>query len=156
MAQALPFIAMGLQVAGAIQESRQEDANLKALAQAEERNSEISSRNQKITEQQTEANVEAADRQRRLRLGANIAAMGASGISGGSGLDILDDNLTQETLDILNIRREGVLASQNYQIRSDTQLATARNYRAQRPSMATTIMKGASAGISSGYKTGVF
>lgn len=143
-------------VARSIQESQAQSTQLKAQAQAANYSAQIAERNRELTEQQTESQVQEAERQRRLRLGANIAAMGASGVAGGSGLDILSDNITQETLDILNIEREGVLRAQNYQIEAGMQRASASNYLAQRPSMASTIMKAGSRGLGQGYSTGVF
>lgn len=151
----IPYIATGLSVVGKIQESAAQSASLKAQSQAAAYNQQIAERNARLTEQQTQQQVDEADRQRRLRLGANIAAMGASGISGGSGLDILSDNITQETLDILNIKREGLLRAQDYRIQGGMYGAESQNYLNQRPSMASTIMGATSAGIKSAYNTGI-
>lgn len=67
-----------------------------------ERNAQIAEQNARVQE----------DRQRRLatqRMGANRAAIGASGVSlEGSPLDILEANAAQEELDALTIRWNGL------------------------------------------------
>lgn len=78
-----------------------------AKSSAAEFNAAQARRDAEQTRLQTEADVERADRERRLRLGANIAKGAARGI--GQPLDILRDNAAQEELNILTIKNRGGL-----------------------------------------------
>ena len=147
MGSLTPFISTALSVIGTIQGGMAQQAQAEGDAKANEYNAQVASRNAKIARQQTASDVEKADKERRLRLGQNIAASGASGVIGGSALDIMSDNVTQESLDILNIEREGILRAQNYQSQAGMYTASAANTRAQAPSTASVILGGASAGL---------
>lgn len=100
--------------------------------------------NATLAANQTQAELDKADRERRLRLGANIASQGASGISGGSSLDILDDNLTQETLNYLTIESEG-------NFRRDSYLASADNINSQAKSSKAGAILGMTSTAFSGF-----
>lgn len=95
--------------------------------------------------QQTAANVEAQDRDRRLRRGANFASAGASGVGIDSFGDILQQNAALEQLDILTIQSEGLLQQQNFE--SEASLAKARGKSARTAGYigaASSILGGAS------------
>ena len=147
---AAPFISAGLGAFSAIKQGTAQRAQASANSQAAARNAEISQRNAELTAQQTQTQLDTADRQQRLQRGANIAAMGASGISGGSSLDITSDNLTQQTLDILNIEREGILRKQNFEIQGANQIAESQNFQNQSPGAASIALSGVSSALS-GY-----
>ena len=154
MAQALPFIIGGLQLVQSVQEGRAAQAEAENQARAREYNAKIAERNAALVGQQTEAEVGRQDRARRLRAGANIAAGGASGA--GQNFDILSDNVTQETMDILNIQREGILSQQNFQMQAGMERTAASNIRSSAPSTASIVMGGAAKGLSSAYSMGGF
>lgn len=136
ISSALPWVAGGLQVLGGLKQSQAEQASYKAQAAAADANA-------RITEQNTKAELEKTDRERRLRLGANIASQGASGITGGSALDIISDNVSQETLNLLTIESQGKFAQNQY-------LSQAQNLRTQaKASKAAGILSSVNSGITS-------
>lgn len=153
----MAVVMMGTKLAGSFISANAEASSAKASAAAAEQNAEISRRNARLTSQQTASDVADAERLNRLRIGANIAAMGASGVSGGSGVDILLDNATRQKMDIMNIQREGLLKQQNYLIQGGMYSAEAKNTKAQiGPSKAASILSGVSGAIGTGVDTGVF
>lgn len=85
-----------------------------AEAASAEYNAAISERNAQIARQQTKADLEKQDRERRLRVGAAIARGGASGIGVESFGDIMQSSAAQEELDLLTIKSEGLLREQSY------------------------------------------
>jgi len=131
MAQALPFIAAAASAASTFSQGRQQQA-------VADYNTSIARQNAQIAEQQTKAELDVADRQRRLRLGANIAAGGASGV--GQPFDILSDNVAQETLNLLTLESEGLLKKRSF----EQQAALSK---LQRPSTAGLIMSSVSSGL---------
>lgn len=171
MAVALPFVAMGLQVMGGIQQGNAAEAQAKAQAQqlraqadADAYNATIAQQNAGIVEGQTQAQLDQADRERRLRIGANIAAGGASGISGGSASDIIRDNITQETLNLLTIENEGLLRKREFETQGNLLTASSQNTRGQasyvrsagKTSKANAILGGVSSAIGTGSNMGAF
>lgn len=76
-------------------------------AQVAEQNEVLARQQTETLKQQNELQLSQADRDRRLRLSANVAAGGASGL--GQPLDILRDNAGQEELQILQIQHQGTL-----------------------------------------------
>lgn len=108
-------------------------AQQQAAANAAAFNAEIARKNAAIEESKTQAELEKADREKRLRLGGNIASAGASGMSfsGSSLIDILSDNAAQEELNIGTIKQQGFLAKQNYLQQAGLYNASAANAAGQ-------------------------
>ena len=171
MAAALPFISLGMQVFGGLQqqnagraEAAAQQAQLSAQAQANEFNANVARENAKIVEGQTAAALSKADRERRMRLGANIAAGGASGTGVSSAGDILQSNSAQEELNLLTIKSEGLLKERSYLQNAALDDASALNTRNQIPLVksaaksksAAALLSGISGGISSGSSMGMF
>lgn len=134
-AVALSGAALG--AVSAISASRAKETQLRGQAQAAEFNQRIAEQNVEISRGQTDAQLETADRERRLRIGANIAAAGATGGVTGSTLDILQDNVTQENLNILTIQQEGLLKERSLALGGQLQGQTAQLARAQTPGVRT-------------------
>jgi hypothetical protein len=93
-------------------------------------NAALYAQNAEVTRQKAQMDE---NRQRRLatqRAGANVAAVGASGIDlSGSALDVLESNAAQEELDALIIRWNGATAAQSLEARGS--LARAQGRAAQ-------------------------
>ena len=144
-------------VLGSIQQARAQEAQLEAQAQAAAFNQRVAEQNAEIVRQQTDANIERQDRERRLRAGQARAQMGASGISGGSFLDILQSSAAQEELDLLTLENEGFLRQRDFSTQADLLGAQAENARGQaRQSVAAGIMGGVSSGLGVLERRGVF
>lgn len=171
MGGALPFISFGLQLIGGIQEANAAEADtqaqirqLEAQAAADRFNADIAAQNAEIVEGQTRAELEKADRERRLRLGANIASSGGSGVGMDSALDILQDNAAQEELNLLTIESEGLLRQREFTTQEELLRASASNTANQVPlvrsagrsSRASSVISGVSSGISSGSRMNMF
>lgn len=167
----MAIVAGGLQVFSGIQQGNASEAQAKAQqqqlnaqAQADSYNAQIAQQNAQLVEGQTQAELEQADRERRLRVGANIASMGASGVSGGSALDVIESNIAQETLNLLTIQNEGLLRQREFTTQSDLLTTSATNTRNQATavgkigsmSKANAILGGVSKGIGTGYNMGAF
>jgi hypothetical protein len=90
---------------------------------------QIAEQNRGIVAQQTQAQLEVQDRERRIRRGRSIASSGASGVGIESFGDILASNAEQERLDVLTIQSEGLLRQNNYT--QEANLARARGSNAQ-------------------------
>lgn len=134
---------------------------LEAQAAADRYNQQIAQQNVEIVKGQTQAELEKADRERRLRVGANIAAGGASGV--GQMTDILYNNAAQEELNLLTIENEGLLRERNYASQANLLGASAANTAAQIPeikaagktSKAASILGGVSSGLGMASKVGL-
>lgn len=144
------------------QESAAREAQLEADAQADEFNARIARENAALVGKQTAAQLEQADRDRRLRVGANIASGGASGI--GQSFDILQSSAAQEELNLLNIQSEGLLKQRSFQQSASLDTASAKNKRNQKPLVrsagkaksATAVLSGLSSGATSASNLGIF
>lgn len=106
--------AVAFQAFGKIQEGR-------AAKQSADDNAAVSRQNAERVRQQTEAQKETQDRERRLRLGANIAAGGASGVGIESFGDVLSSSAMQEELDLLTLESEGLLRSRDFETQAELQ-----------------------------------
>ena len=162
MAQALPFISLGMQLFGGLQqrnaiqsESSAQQAQLAAQASANEFNAKVARENAAIVEGQTQANLSKADRERRLRLGANIAAGGASGVGMDSAMDILQSNSAQEELNLLTLKSEGLLKQRSYLQNAGLDEASAANTRNQIPLVKSAGKAKSAAGVLSGISGGI-
>jgi hypothetical protein len=171
LAPILPFIGIGSQVLGGLQqanaakaEGRAQAAQLQAQADAYAFNANVARENAKIVEGQTAAALNKADRERRIRLGKNIAAGGASGVGLDSFSDILQSSSAQEELNLLTIKSEGLLKERSYLQNAALDDASSLNTRNQIPLVkaatksksAANIIGGISGGIMSGSNMGVF
>lgn len=116
----LTIAAVALTSFGKIQEGR-------AAKQSANYNAAIARQNAETTMQQTNAAKETQDRERRLRLGANIAAGGASGVGIESVGDVFSSNAMQEELDLLTLESEGLLRARDYTAQANLQKAQGRN-----------------------------
>lgn len=79
-------------------------------------NAQIAERNALIARQETKAAKETQDRERRLRVGANIARAGASGVGAEAFGDLFSSSAVQEELDLLTLQSRGLLKEQDYQM----------------------------------------
>lgn len=120
----LQIAMVGLQALGKIQEGR-------AAKQAADYNATIARQNAETTKQQTQAALEKQDRERRLRLGANIAASGASGVGMESFGDIMASSAMQEELDMLTLESEGLLKARDYEAQGNLYKAEGSNAMSQ-------------------------
>lgn len=166
--QALPFIAIGAQVLGGISQSNAikaetaaQQAQLQAQADADAFNASVARENAQIVEQQTTAELEKADRERRIRIGKNIASGGASGV--GQPLDLLMSSAAEEELNLLTIQSEGLLKQRSFEQTAALDTASSKNRLNQIPMVksagkarsASAILGGISSGVSTGKSMGV-
>lgn len=139
-----------------------EESRLRSQAAADEYNRTIALQNAEIVGQQTQAAMEKADRERRLRMGAARASGGASGVGLESFGDILQSSATQETLDLLTIKSEGALKKREFTTQAELLGSSARSTRSQVPlvqrgaraSKAANVISGVSSGLTSFSKLG--
>jgi hypothetical protein len=103
----------------------------RAAKQAADYNATIARQNAETTKQQTQAALDKQDRERRLRLGANIAASGASGVGMESFGDIMASSAMQEELDMLTIESEGLLRSRDFEAQANMYDVQGRNAMSQ-------------------------
>lgn len=138
LATAAALLAGGSQVASMFAEGQAAKTQAKAqmqqqqaAAQAAEFNAKIAQENAATVASNTAAEAAKADRERRLRSGANIAGSGGSGNL--SFLDIAMDNAAQEELNILTIKQQGLLKERSYLQQAGLDLAEAQGARSQIP-----------------------
>ena len=110
------IVATGAQAFGQFQQGR-------AAQQSAEYNAAIARQNAERTRQQTEVAKEQQDRERRLRLGANIASGAASGVGIENLGDVMASNAMQEELDLLTLESEGLLRAQDFETQASLQEA---------------------------------
>lgn len=136
-------VGIGLSLASAVAGSQAQEIDNSAAIAAAQTNREIANRNAALSEFQTEADKEKQDRERRLRLGANIAAGGVSGL--GQNFDILRDNAAQEELDILRIEQQGQLEANSFRQTASLEEQKINSLQQQRRvGRGTSILSGAS------------
>ena len=107
--------------------------------------STIADQNATRAREQTNADLETQDKDRRLRRGASVASAGASGVGVDSFGDVMASSAMQEQLDMLTIKSNGLLAERGFE--ADASLAKARGANAKSASYlsaATSIIGGAS------------
>lgn len=121
----------GAKAADAQSAARQ--AQLQAQADADAFNARVAEQNAEIVRGQTAAQLEKADRERRLRLGASIAAGGASGLGIDSFGDILQSSAAQEELNLLTIENEGLLRERNFLTQGNLLTSSSQNTLNQIP-----------------------
>jgi len=147
IAIALAGLTTGLQMAGQYQQSRAQAASLEAQSQAAKAQAEAAYQNAKIQNKQSEQMAEKyayeqrkLDNQRKLVLGQQTAAAGASGIASGVGssLDIYNatmDAWQQDTGILLGNQRNDTYTNYvgevNYRNQGNAYTAEASNYKSQ-------------------------
>jgi hypothetical protein len=95
-------------------------------------NSALYAQNAEVTRQKAQMDENRARRLATQRAGANVAAVGASGIDlSGSALDVLESNAAQEELDALIIRWNGTTASQSLEAQGSLSRAQGRSAQRQ-------------------------
>lgn len=158
-------IFSGLSSAGAAGDNAAaQQAQLQAQADTASFNASVSRENAKIVEQQTASELQRADRERRLRVGANIASAGASGIGIGSLLDTMQSSAAQEELNLLTIESEGLLKKRSFEQNASLDGASSKNTLNQIPMVkkagktrsASAILGGISSGVSTAKSMGAF
>lgn len=135
-----------------------------AQVQADQYNERVARQNAQIVEGQTRAELEKADRERRLRVGRSIANAGASGIGIESFGDVMSSSAEQEELDLLTIQNEGFLKQREFTTRADLLNSSAASTKSQIPltkaagksSKSAAILSGISGGLSFASKSGMF
>lgn len=145
----LQAVSMGTQYQASKTQQRAQEAQMQAQAEAAKFNQEVALQNAEISRQNTEAQVAQADRERRLRLGTSL---NSAGNLTGSVLDSLMSNSAQETLNILDIKRTGLLQERQYLNEAKLSGANAQNTLSQIPlvkaagsaSRASDLLSGAS------------
>lgn len=145
-------------------ESAAQQAQLQAQADAYAFNAKVNAENAKIAEGQTQAALDKADRERRIRLGRNIASGGASGTGLESFGDILQSSAAQEELNLLTIKSEGLLKQRSFLQGAALDTAASQNTANQIPLVksaskakgATALLGGVSSAFSSGKSMGIF
>lgn len=117
----MTLVSVGLSVVGGMMEQKAiqaqtaaQQAQVQAQINASRYNQEVAQQNAEIVRGQTEAELDKADRERRLRLGANRAGAGASGVGAESFGDTLRSSAMQEELDLLTIQSEGLLRERSF------------------------------------------
>lgn len=81
----------------------------KMNAQMAEYNAEVAKQNQAVVEQQAMENARRARIQTNKTIGAQRAGFAASGVSGGSALDIMEETAAMGALDEITIQNQGQL-----------------------------------------------
>lgn len=102
-----------------------------AQSQAAEYNAKIAQQNAEIARQQGAAAAEAQGRDAQRKIGAMVAAYGASGVQGdtGSPMDVLADSVRNAALDKLNIQYNYALKALGYSNQATLASAQADNYK---------------------------
>lgn len=166
----MAVVAIGGQVLGGIAQSNAikadtaaQTAQLQAQADADRFNANVARENANIVEGQTKAELDKADRERRIRMGAARAAGGASGVGIDSFGDILQSSAAQEELDLLTIKSEGLLKKRSFEQTAGLNEASSQNRLNQIPLVksagrsrsGSAILSGISSGASTGYSMGL-
>lgn len=106
-------------------------------------NQRINEQNAEIARQKTVADVEKADRDRKIRVGANIARAGASGTGLVSYSDYLTGNAAQEELEILTLKHAGRLEELGFRNSANLDKMAAKNAKSTGMTKAgTALLKG--------------
>jgi hypothetical protein len=123
---ALPVILMAastaMAVAGAVKQGQ-------AASQAADYNSKLDSMNSQIAAAQGEAASQAQSRDAQRRMGASMAAYGASGVqmSDGSPADVLADSARSAALDNLTVKYNYQLRGMGYQNQANLESSNSSN-----------------------------
>ena len=119
-AKALSALSTVMSVFGQIKKGSTESSAAKYNARVNEQNAEIA-------RQQTTADLEKAERDKKIRIGKNIARAGASGTGLMSYSDLIAGNAAEEELDILTIKHAGQLKEIGYTNSASLDRVSAKN-----------------------------
>ena len=90
-------------------------------------NARVAEQNAETVRQQTIAQTETQDRERRIRRGRAIARGGASGVGIESFGDVLASSAEQERLDLLTLESEGLLRQRDFETEAELQRSAGDN-----------------------------
>lgn len=162
MADPLTLAMVGVKVLGGFMQSRAQEAQyaaqqqqLQAQAAAADYNKRIAEQNAEIVSQQTQAELEKQDRERRLRAGMSRASAGASGIGAESFGDILQSSAAQEELDLLTIQSEGLLRQREFEQQAGLLGMEAQSSRGQAKMVKSAAKTSKAASLISGISSGL-
>lgn len=141
MAQAALLVLTAASTAVAFVGARQQ---ARAQEQAANYNATVAEQNAEIAREQAALRAQQIERENRLRLGATLAAAGASGVATeGTVIDVVGDLVTQGELERQQALYEGELRARGFTIDRDLSRSRARGARsAGRISAATTLLSG--------------
>lgn len=108
MAAAMAITAGAAGVIGSLRQGKQE-------AQMAEFNANVARQNAATVEQQATENARRSLVNNNKLIGSQKAAYAASGVSGGSALDVLQDTAAKGELDAITIKNKGDIAASSYQ-----------------------------------------
>lgn len=141
MAAALPYIAITMATLGTLQgaaAARQQGEDAKRMA---DYNAAIAQRNAVIARQQAQVDVEAQQRDKTRRLGAIVAAYGASGVTmEGSPLDVLEASAVEAEREKQNILYKGELRALGFFDEAALNTMAGENARRRGNATATNIL----------------
>lgn len=152
-ALALPVLA-GTAVASTIMTAVGAIHQAQAQAGAAEYNAQIAQQNSQIADAQSAAASDAQQRDSQRKIGAAMAAYGASGVqmSEGSPADVLAESARMATLDNLTLKYNYKLRGLGYQNQAALDYSNASNYRMAGQLGATAALLGG-ASKAAGYMT---
>ena len=141
LAPIVPYLMAGAAVVSAVGAVRQGQA----AAASADYNAKVAEQNAQIANAQGNAAVEAQQRDAQRRMGAAVAAYGASGVqlSGGSPMDVLEESARNSALDAATLKY-------NYRLRGMGFENQANLYSAQSGFASTAGYLGAGAALASG------
>jgi len=115
-------ISTGMQMVGGLMQGNQ-------AAGAANYNAAVARQNAAITQQQGAAAVEALQRKQYQQIGSMVAGYGASGVSGGSALDVVGQSAAMAALDRLTLKYNYDLKAMGYDNTANLDEAQADNAR---------------------------
>lgn len=128
MAVALPFIAMGLAVAGGGLAAYSQMREGKAAHQAAKYNAKVAEQNAKQAGEQASFDAEQIRRQRMILTGRQRAAAASSGLFlSGSFTDVIADSAVQGELEAMSRIYEGQVESWNYRAQAELEKSAGKN-----------------------------
>lgn len=131
MAEALPFISMGMQLIGGIVQGIGAKNQADASANAAQYNAAVARNAAVFAQQQGEVRAQASDRQTAAAVGRAraMAAAGGLDVNSGSPLDVQASNASIGRLNSMTIRNNAAREAWGYQANANLDDASAANYR---------------------------
>lgn len=111
----LPIIGAALSAVGSVVGAVGAMQQANAASTAAGYNAQVQHRNAIAARQQSDMAMEDKARDNRRQLGAIKAAYGASGLTGGSTLDVLEDTSLEQELAVSRINYQGAVRATGYQ-----------------------------------------
>lgn len=100
-------VGAGMQIIGSLRQA-------KMNSQMAEHNADVAQQNMTIVQQQADENARRSLVNSNKVMGAQVAGFGASGVSGTSALDVLQDTAAKGELDALTIKQQGSIKAAGY------------------------------------------